>query len=107
MHSTARHFSIALALTAGAAGLCTQPAQAQTTVDVSKITCEQFLSFKVGDPRDISVWLSGYFHGRQADTTFLPQQFSDNYNKLKSACFSATNVKRSIFELAEEMARAK
>ncbi len=104
---TLRIFWIAFALTLSAASLCAPPARAQTTIDVSKITCEQFLNFNVADPRDISVWLSGYFHGRQGDTTFYPQQFSDNYNKLKNACFSTGNVKRSLLEIAEEMARSK
>jgi hypothetical protein len=34
---------------------------AQVTIDVSKITCEQYLGFKVADPRDIGIWLSGYY----------------------------------------------
>jgi len=29
------------------------PAQAQTTIDISKITCEQWLAFKVADPDHI------------------------------------------------------
>jgi hypothetical protein len=37
------------------------PAHAQVTVDVSKITCEQYILFTVADPHDIAVWLSGYY----------------------------------------------
>src|SRR5689334_16692901 len=108
MQSTVRNVGGALALAAlMVAGLGSIPAQAQTTIDVSKITCEQFLNFKVADPRDISIWLSGYFHGRQAVTQLQLQQVSDSYSKLKSECFSVANTKRSVLELAEEMFRPK
>jgi len=108
MQSTLRNVGGALALAAlSVAAFGVIPAQAQTTIDVSKITCEQFLNFKVADPRDISIWLSGYFHGRQAATQLQLQQFSDNFSKLKSECFSVANTKRSVLELAEEMLRPK
>ena len=35
-------------------------AQAQVTVDVSKITCEQFMGYVITDPNNIALWLSGY-----------------------------------------------
>ena len=41
---------------------------AQVSIDVSKITCDQYLAFKVADPKDIGVWLSGYYHGKQGNT---------------------------------------
>ena len=34
-------------------------------IEVSKITCEQYLGFSVADPRDINIWLSGYYTGKQ------------------------------------------
>jgi acid stress chaperone HdeB len=43
---------------------------AQVTIDVSKITCDQYVGFKVADPKDIATWLSGYYHGNRA-TPFL------------------------------------
>jgi acid stress chaperone HdeB len=108
MLSTARNSWIPLALTIVAVtALCTSPARAQTTIEVSKITCEQFLNFQVADPRDISVWLSGYFHGRKGNTRFSPEEFNDDFKKLKSMCFSGGNEKRNVLDLAEEMARAK
>jgi acid stress chaperone HdeB len=108
MQSIVRNLGGALALAAlSAAGPGTISAHAQTTIDVSKITCEQFLSFKVADPRDISIWLSGFFHGRQGATQLELQQLNDNFSKLKSECFSLANTKRTVLELAEEMFRAK
>jgi hypothetical protein len=39
-------------------------AGAQVTIDVAKITCDQFTLYKVTDPQNIAMWLSGYYHGR-------------------------------------------
>ena len=35
-------------------------AQAQTTIDVAKISCDQFVLMTVADPDYIAIWLSGY-----------------------------------------------
>ena len=43
-------------------------ARAQVTIDVSKITCNQLVDREVGDPRDIAIWLSGYYHGKRGET---------------------------------------
>ena len=60
--------------------------QAQVQVDVSKITCEQFLLFKVADPRDIGIWLSGYLHGRSGTTIVDTQALKEYSEKLNSYC---------------------
>ena len=44
------------------------PARAQVTIDVSKITCEQYVLFTVADPHDIAMWLSGYYNSRRPTT---------------------------------------
>lgn len=43
-------------------------AQAQETLDVSKITCNQFITGEITDSRAMSIWFSGYFHGTRNDT---------------------------------------
>jgi len=35
-------------------------APAQVTVDVSKITCDEFVKYDIADPRQIAAWISGY-----------------------------------------------
>jgi acid stress chaperone HdeB len=72
--------------------LAIAPAYGQVTIDVSKITCKQFLLFSVADPRDIAIWLSGYYHGRQSDTMLKTQELKDNYDKLKDACRSSYDM---------------
>jgi acid stress chaperone HdeB len=61
-------------------------ARAQVQIEVSKITCEQYLLFKVADPRDIAIWLSGYYHGKKGSTVLETQALKDNADKLSSYC---------------------
>jgi HdeA/HdeB family len=37
-------------------------AQAQVTVDVSKINCDEFVHHKVSTPNVIAAWFSGYYN---------------------------------------------
>jgi len=36
------------------------------------ITCEQYLGFSVADPRDINIWLSGYYAGKRGSAILNP-----------------------------------
>ena len=47
--------------------------QAQVTVDVVKITCEQLLTAALPlTSRDVILWLSGYYHGKHENTIIEP-----------------------------------
>jgi acid stress chaperone HdeB len=48
------------------------PAEAQVTIDISKITCNQFLFGKVTDSRTLSIWLNGYYSGASGKTLIDP-----------------------------------
>ena len=64
------------------------PAQAQVTVDVSKITCEQVLMEKLAwTEREIELWLSGYYHGKRNDTIVEPEAVKQNEEKLNRYCY--------------------
>jgi len=65
---------------------------AQVSIDVSKITCEQYLGFKVANPRDIQNWLSGYHHGKQGITVFEPQRQKEIADKVESECLANSNL---------------
>jgi acid stress chaperone HdeB len=68
-------------------GLLSSPAaHAQVTIDVAKITCDQYLLFRVADPRDISLWLSGYYHGKRGITLVDQQALRNNEEKVKDYC---------------------
>ena len=60
--------------------------QAQVTIDVSKITCDQLTLMKITDPDNIAIWLSGYYHGRRNDTILDTQQFKASADKIKTYC---------------------
>lgn len=66
--------------------LLVSAAQAQTTIDVSKITCEQFLLMTVAPPDYVAIWLSGYYHGKRNDTIIDVQKLKDNAQKVRSHC---------------------
>ena len=61
-------------------------AQAQVTIDVAKITCDQFTLYKITDPQNIAIWLSGYYHGQRNTTTIDTQSLSTNLQKIKDYC---------------------
>ena len=64
------------------------PAQAQVTIDVSKITCEQVLMEKLAwTEREIELWLSGYYHGKRSDTIVEPEAVKQNEEKLNRYCY--------------------
>ena len=76
-------------------------AQAQTTIDVSKITCEQFLTFKVADPEFIGLWLSGYYNGKRDNTIIEVQSLKTNGEKIKHYCF--VNAKQTVMQAVENI----
>ena len=61
-------------------------AQAQVTVEVSKITCEELATYKVADPAKIASWLSGYYHGTKHSTSLDRIQLTENTKKLEEFC---------------------
>jgi hypothetical protein len=46
--------------------------QAQATVDVSKITCEDYFMDKITFSQYIVMWLSGYYNGKRNNTIIDP-----------------------------------
>ena len=68
-------------------------ARAQVTIDVSKITCNQFVDREVGDPREIAIWLSGYYHGKRGDTTVDKVKLLNKYVKeVRRTVIAALNI---------------
>jgi acid stress chaperone HdeB len=60
---------------------------AQVTIDVAKITCGQFLAYRIADPKDIALWLDGYYTGKRGGSTLLETQaLKSNYDRLRNHC---------------------
>jgi hypothetical protein len=62
------------------------PARAQTTVDVAKISCRQFISDDIALSRSIAVWLSGYYGGLQHDTVVDMGRMKQNIDNVEDFC---------------------
>ena len=76
-----------------------QSAQAQVTVDVSKITCEQFNVLEKQD--SVALWLSGYYHGQKRDPVLEINMFEEDVRKVRAACRQPDNFKLPVMELIE------
>jgi acid stress chaperone HdeB len=67
-------------------------AQAQVTIDVSKITCQQFRGYAITDPNNIALWLSGYYNGQRGTTIVNVQVFKENLEKVKDYCITNSTI---------------
>jgi hypothetical protein len=61
--------------------------QAQETLDLAKITCDQMQGEKLATPtRDIVLLLTGYYHGKRDNTIIEPQTIKHNEEKVDTYC---------------------
>ncbi len=61
-------------------------AQSQVTIDVAKITCDQLTLYKITDPENIALWLSGYYQASRNSTLVDVQQLKADTEKIKTFC---------------------
>jgi hypothetical protein len=61
--------------------------QAQETLDLAKVTCEQMRGEQLATPsRDIVLLLTGYYNGRRNNTVIEPQTIKKHEEKVDSYC---------------------
>ena len=96
--------------------------QAQVSIDVSKITCDQYVHDKIPTPDFasfsavgslqaratlsrwlIAAWLSGYSHSKRDNLTIALDSFEENVNKLNNYCYDEKNFKVPIMEAVERV----
>ena len=77
------------------------PAQAQVTIDASKITCDQFVHGKVGAPRIVAAWLNGFYNGKRDNALIDTQNFQANLNKLEKFCYDSKNFGVPVMQAIE------
>jgi acid stress chaperone HdeB len=82
-------------------------AYGQVTIDVSKVTCDQFANGKVGEPRTTAIWLNGYYHGENNSTTIDAQQSEDIFGQLMSFCRTGENGKILVMQVLDRMMKRK
>src|SRR5262245_21841618 len=68
------------------------PAHAQVTLDIAKITCDQFTGYKITNPRNIAYWLSGYYNGQRGNTLLDTKALAANARKLQDYCLLHPDV---------------
>ena len=78
-------------------------AHSQVTIEVSKVTCDQFVNGKIGQPRMTAAWLSGYYHGKKGSTTIDTQDFEANLAEQTDFCRTGNNGKILVMRAIEQM----
>jgi hypothetical protein len=87
-----------LCLTALASGF---PAHAQVTLDLSKVTCAQWSGYKITNPQNIALWLSGYHSAKRGITLIDTQNLLASTQKLRDFCI--TNSELPVMEAVEKV----
>jgi hypothetical protein len=77
------------------------PTQAQVTLDASKVTCDQFVHSKIGEPRIVAAWLSGFHNGKSNNAVLDKQNFEANLTKLVNFCYDEKNFKVPVMQAVE------
>jgi hypothetical protein len=78
-------------------------AQAQVTIDASKITCDQYVHSKIATPNYIAAWLSGYYNAKRNSRLLDTQALQDNVSKLQNYCYEEKNFKVPVMSAIEEL----
>jgi acid stress chaperone HdeB len=78
-------------------------AQAQVTVDVTKVNCDQFVHHKISEPRLIAAWLSGYYNAKRNNRVIDLQALEDNMSKVKNYCSDENNFKVPVMKAVEQV----
>jgi hypothetical protein len=92
--------SVAAALVVAVVGM-TQPVGAQVMLDVAKVTCDQWAGYKITNPQNIALWLSGYFNGARGNTNLDTQRLTADTQKVRDFCI--TNPQVPIMQAVEKV----
>jgi acid stress chaperone HdeB len=77
-------------------------ASAQVQVE-SKVTCDQLVHGKLGQPRTIAAWLSGFYNGKRDSTILDIQNFENDLNKLQNFCYQEKNFEMPVMQAIEQI----
>ena len=78
-------------------------AQAQVTIDVTKVNCDQFVHHKISEPRLIAAWLSGYYNAKRNNRVIDLQTFEENLSKVTNFCSDEKNFKVPVMKAVEQV----
>lgn len=74
-------------------------ANAQVTIDMSKVTCEQYVLYQIPHSDYMPSWIQGYYSGKRGSTIIDTQQFKESAEKVKQYC--RMNSKVPIMQAVE------
>lgn len=74
-------------------------ARAQVTIDVSKITCKQFLVSTLFETDHIAYWLDGYYNGNRSNTVLDVNGLQEYVTKVHDYCLH--NQDAAVMKAAE------
>jgi hypothetical protein len=66
----------------GLASIGLQGAQAQVTIDITKITCQQSLGSQITDSHTLGVWLNGYVNSERGNKLIPPFPWTHRFGTL-------------------------
>src|SRR5947209_8082967 len=74
-------------------GFCAMSAaQAQVTIDIAKVTCEQFVQYRITNDENVAVWLHGYYNAKHGSTIVDPQRLKANVSRVREYCTMNSDV---------------
>ena len=82
---------------------CPAFAFAQVTVDVSKITCKQFVLHEIARPRLVAIWLNGYYAGKRDIPTINIQALEKNTKEIERFCTKVDNLELPLMQAIEKV----
>src|SRR6266550_1873186 len=92
-----------IALIAISALAASRSAQAQLTIDVTKVNCDQFVHHKISEPRLIAAWLSGYYNAKRNNRVIDLQTFEENMSRVTNFCSDEKNFKVPVMKAVEQV----
>jgi acid stress chaperone HdeB len=78
--------STLLGVTTALVLIASSDARAQVMLDVAKMTCGQFATYKVANPKSIAIWLNGYHHGARGDSIVDTQKLDADTKAVQDYC---------------------
>ena len=78
-----------------------QPARAQVTLDLAKVTCEQWSGYKITNPQNIAFWLSGFYNGKRGQTVVDTQALAAHVDRLRDFCI--THPQMPVMQAADQL----
>ena len=77
---------------------------AQVTVDITKITCRQYLVGNIVSTKTMAIWFSGYYNGKRSSTMIEMSAVEPNADKMTDYC--ALHQDETLMKAVEDVSGA-